>query len=368
MPAVQSNSEYIQSSANGITSSVNSATVMGGVTKTTFSDSTSSCPTLEPNIVELFLGCCKELFRRVGKDTENIAKVGEGFVTLDNVMAGYATQLNMEVKSGTYAVGDVALTGNRETDNLTNSDVRKQIEAILDEKGSDFKLPDRTKKSEEDEDEDEGPDDTYYYNDNSSGTPDPVETSTVPTTVATEPQTEVNTEVKTDVQTEPQTDEITEPQTEATEPQTEVQTQPLTEPKTQPSVVPVSKPKPSKEPSVTVPSKEPEVVPTEVPTIIDEPIIDDEPIIEEPIIEDEVEELPDVDLDALENYEEDDPTMVYEPINIEADAVTEKKSGNGLGAAVAVVGATAAVAGAAIAANKYLKKKEEDGEDWGDEA
>ena len=108
MPAVQSNSEYIQSSANGITSSVNSAAVMGGVTKTTFSDSTSSCPTLEPNIVELFLGCCKELFRRVGKDTENIAKVGEGFVTLDNVMAGYATQLNMEVKSGTYAVGDVA--------------------------------------------------------------------------------------------------------------------------------------------------------------------------------------------------------------------------------------------------------------------
>jgi hypothetical protein len=366
MPAVQSNSEYIQNSANGITSSVSSAVVTCGVTKTTFSDSTSSCPTLEPNIVELFLGCCKELFRRVGKDAENIAKVGEGFVTLDNVMAGYATQLNMEVKSNTYAVGDVALTGSKETDNLTNSDVRKQIEAILDEKGSDFKLPDRTKKSEEDEDED--PDDTYYYyNDNSSGTPDPVVTPTTPETI---PPTEAPTEVITDVQTEPPSEPL-EPETTPatippTESPTEVQTQPLTEPKTQPNVVPVNKPTPNKKPSVSVPSKEPEII-TEVPTIIDEPIIDEEPIIEEPIIEDEVEELPDVDLEALEDNEAD-PTMVYEPINIEADAVTEKKSGNGLGAAVAVVGATAAVAGAAIAANKYLKKKEEDGEDWGDEA
>ncbi len=372
--AVQSNSQYISAVTSGISSSASSASVNSGITKSSFSQSTASCPSLEPNLVETFLGCCKELFRRINEDAQNVAKIGEGFRTMDNSMANTAKTLNMEVKSNRYQVGEVSLGESREADSLTNADVRKQIEQILEEKGADFKLKNRNSDSDSDTDDDN--DNDYYWN-GPAGSPAPASsvpeaTTVAPTEAITEEATEAPSEESTvEIETEAPTEKPTEAATEKpTEVQTEVKTEAKTEVKTEKAELP--KPHRDNHGGSSSPIKVEPV--TEITTVAeitteimtDMPYIDTEDdIIDEPYIEEELsEDYVDLDLDQFEPIEIGD-----EIIDI-PDETPTKKSGSGLGAAVAVVGAAAAIGGAGYAANKYLKKKEEDGsdEDWGDEA
>jgi hypothetical protein len=173
----RSNRDYVVSNANAISSSAKSAGVMGGVSSSSF-NSTSMCPSMEPGIVEGFLGTCKELFRRISEDATMVAQIGDDFVSLDNVMAGHASSLNMDIKSKSYEVGSVALAEDRDSDVPSNEDIRKEIEGILAEKGSDFKLKDRSKEKDNDTDEDDDYGDNRNYggynnwgNNSQSGSP-----------------------------------------------------------------------------------------------------------------------------------------------------------------------------------------------------
>lgn len=372
--AVTSNRDYIVSTANGISGSISSSSVMGGVQKNTFGDSTASCPSLEPNLVETFLGTCKEVFRRISEDTANVSKIGDGFVSMDNAMAKTATTLNMEVKSYGYDVGTTALTANSESESLTNANVRKKIEEILAAKGADFKLEDRSGNNGGTE-ESPGYWGGYSGSSGSSGTPTPTP-SELPTVAVTEVVTEVVTEEVTEtiVETEAQTEAITDAPTEI---QTEIKTEVQTVAPTVPVEVPTEKPKPADKPYT--PSKEPSgdkstkveteipTLPVEVPTIIEDEYIDTHDVeIEEPIDEIVEEELPEPIIEG-DDYVEDN--VISDVIEIGDTPVTKKKS-SGIGTAAAIIGAGAAIGGVAYGANKFLKNKEEKEDeelDWGDE-
>lgn len=369
--AVTSNRDYITSAANGISSSVNSSSVMGGITKSTFSESTASCPSLEPNLVETFLGTCKEVFRRIGEDSANVSKIGDGFVSMDNAMAGVATSLNMEIKSFRHAIGESVLSASSDADSLTNASVRKKIEEILTAKGADFKLEDRsgTEPAEESPGE--------YWNvgspsSSSSGTPAPSELPTIaPTEIPTDMATDTPTEAPVEKPTENKTEMPTEKQTEIqTEKPTEIITQVPTAPVELPTAAPAEKPQtPTKKPTGTKPVSsdvEAPTIPVEVPTIVEEPYIETNDIeIEEPINDEIVEELPEPIIE--DDYIEEE-YVTPEIIDIPVEPVT-KKSGSGIGTAAAIIGAGAAIGGVVYGANKFLKNREENEEevDWGDE-
>ena len=372
--AVSSNRDYIVSTANGISSSIGSASVMGGVKKSTFGDSTASCPSLEPNLVETFLGTCKEVFRRISEDTANVSKIGDGFVSMDNSMAKTATSLNMEVKSYGYDVGTTALTANSETESLTNANVRKKIEEILNAKGADFKLEDRS--GGNDNGTEESPGEYWGSPSGSSGSSGSSGTPEIPTVAVTEVITEIVTEaptetiVETEVQTESQTEVVTEMPTEiVTEVQTVAPTVPVEVPTEGPK--PTEKPyTPSKEPTSKKPTYVEEVptLPVEVPTIMEDAYIDTHDIeIEEPLEEIAEEEIPDPIIEDVDYIE--DEYVIPDVIEIEDTPVTTKKT-SGIGTAAAIIAAGAAIGGAAYGANKYLKNKEEKEDeelDWGDE-
>ncbi len=360
----QSNRDYIVSKTGQINGSIKSASIFGGVTKSSFGSS-AKCPSLEPSLVETFLGCCKEVLRRTSEDIANVAKIGEGFATLDNVMANKATTLNMEVKSYMRESGMVALTESGGIDVPSNSEVRKEIEAILAEKGADFHLDDRSGSNDDDE-----PSGNYNWSGytGTSGSPSISEVTTTPT-----PVTEAVTEAQTEAvipETEPETERITEatePETEALEPVTEVKTQPQTQPSTQPPVVEITQPttKPEKPKPVKVSSSSDDSGYIEITTVpevstVADIIAEDEPYIVEDIIEEEPEVvLPDT---IEEPIIEEEIVLDEEPIMIDETPVP-KKSGSGIGTAAAIIGAGVAIGGAGYAANKYLQKKQEDGDE-----
>ncbi len=354
----QSNRDYIVSKTDQINGSIKSASIFGGVTKSRF-DSSAKCPSLEPSLVETFLGCCKEVLRRTSEDIANVAKIGEGFATLDNVMANQATTLNMEVKSYMRESGMVALTESGGIDVPSNSEVRKEIEEILAEKGADFHLEDRSGSNDDDE-----PSEKYNWSDYTGTSGSPSEVTTTPT-----PVTEAVTEAQTEAvipETEPETERITEatePETEAVEPVTEVKTQP----QTQPPVVEITQPttKPEKQKPVKVSSSSDDSGYIEITTVpevstVADIIAEDEPYIVEDIIEEEPEVvLPDT---TEEPIIEEEIVLDEEPIMIDETPVP-KKSGSGIGTAAAIIGAGVAIGGAGYAANKYLQKKQEDGDE-----
>ena len=163
----RSDRDYVVSNATSIASTVSSAGVAGGITTSSFSSSTSLCPSMEPGVVEAFLGCCRELFSRVNEDVNNVAKIGDGFVRLDNVMAGKTNTLNMQVTSSSYEVGSVSLGESKDSDIPTNAEIRSEIEAYLAKNGGDFKLKDRSKEEASDSSNDGSY--GYYVGGNNNG-------------------------------------------------------------------------------------------------------------------------------------------------------------------------------------------------------
>lgn len=104
--------------------------------------STSKCPSEEPGVVDAMILCGNELYRRVTKDLKNIDSVADSIDTLDNVMANYGTKLNMQVKSDSVNITDLVSSDGK---NLTsNEELRSRIQGIVQSKGGDLKLEDRT--------------------------------------------------------------------------------------------------------------------------------------------------------------------------------------------------------------------------------
>ena len=352
---VQSNNEYIKQNTSNINGSIKSSSVFGGVQHSSFPNSSASCPSLEPNIVETFLGTCKEVFKRTQEDLDNVSKIGDGFVSMDNVMANTAKTLNMEVKSTSSPIGEVALTDSRDSEIPSNAQVRQEIQDILDEKGADFKLPER--KSEEETN-------TRTYN---PGGYNPTSGGSTPS-VGSQPQT---TERPTEVTTQTGTTHRTEPRTSAPErrtiPPTEARPERTTQSKIDEVIIPRTEPRPQTTQTTQTQSSQPkvekivsqnnnynsgverfinnEIKPTEEPIVQDLSVED--PVIEDPIIE---------------NYDE---SFLEEQLNapiveIKEEPVQPKAKTSGVGTAAAVIAAGAAIGGAAYGASKYLKDKELD--------
>ena len=353
----RSDRDYIVSNASSISSSVTSASVNGGVSSVSF-NSTSKCPSMEPGVVETLLGSCKELFRRIADEATTVSKVGDGFVKLDNVMACHASSLNMDIKSKCYEVGSVALAEDKDSDVPSNDEIRKEIEGILAEKGSDWKLKDRSKEKENDDDDRDYGYTPYSSGSYSSGSPAPSSstpektTNPVPAETFTEPVTQPQGDVIEDSpvlgggeQKEPQKPK---PEIITIPPQQAVPLSAKTE--TKPTVKPVKK-------YINGTDTYEPVQQETTQTPVDEPFIEETPeIIEEPIIEDYNEP-------ALEIPED---KLVVEQINSDQINITEEptanKSGNGLKTAAAVIGVGAALGAAGYGVSKVLKEKEEQDE------
>ena len=139
---VKSDKSYLTSYTSNMSSilgSSNDATT-GGLGYS----STSSCPSREPSVVDAVFLNCNELYRRISKDIDNINAVADSIETLDNSMKNYTNKLGMDVKSTKSPIVEISKTG----DSLkieNNDSIRSQINKLVEEKGGDFKLKDRTK-------------------------------------------------------------------------------------------------------------------------------------------------------------------------------------------------------------------------------
>ena len=60
-------------------------------------ESTTSCPTAEPPIVDTFLASCSELFQRIASEVELINQIGVGIAELDNNLKDVATKLDINI-------------------------------------------------------------------------------------------------------------------------------------------------------------------------------------------------------------------------------------------------------------------------------
>ena len=96
--SVKSNLEFIKSGTGTISGTISSAQSNCNSGLETFS-STTMCPSSEPAVVAALLTCYKGMLGTLSGEMEQINVIGEGFASLDNVMAGIATSLPMEIKS-----------------------------------------------------------------------------------------------------------------------------------------------------------------------------------------------------------------------------------------------------------------------------
>ena len=372
----RSNRDYVVSNANAISSSAKSAGVMGGVASSSF-NSTSMCPSMEPGIVEGFLGTCKELLRRISEDADIVAQIGDDFVSLDNVMAGHASSLNMSIKSKSYEVGSVALGENKDSDVPSNEDIRKEIEGILAEKGSDFKLKDRSKEEDKDSDAGDGRNYGGYNNwgsNSQSGSSAPSRPSSTTPEKSTQGVTvpDKKTEpIQYEKPTWPTQDEVVTPETKPESKTSSGDVQPpfnkpeiITIP---PQVVQLSQKGKTSTGTVkkyvggtdTLASKSIDTT----QQVVEEPFIEETPVVEEQTVEDYYEPSIEIPEDKL----------VVEQVSAQTTNINESSANNsskGLKTAAAVIGVGAALGAAGYGASKLLKEKDEEDDEkdygWGE--
>ena len=358
MGEVLSNKEYLNSGLDSIQTA--SKAGLDAVASANKYGSTTKVPAAEPPLIEQLLKASKEIFTKLNNDVSNIRTVGEGFQTMDDFLAGQSIDLGFQVQSYKSSVVELSEFAATSLESL----LEKEVPIV---EGYNDGLDGKTKKSEDDDDDDR----SYggYGGPSSNGgeesTPTPTPSTTPTTTPPTNPP---GGEVQV---TEPETgpgEPTTETEWPTTEPVTEAITEVITEIVTEAPTSAPSKPAPSK-PTKTH-SSTPKVEkyeqgvntneqPVEVPTVIDEPIVDegieepvieDESIIEEPVIDD-YEQEPIIDID-------DQIIDIDTPVD---EAQAPKKSNSGKVAAGVIAGLGLA-AGAGAAGYTMYKKSQEDKE------
>ena len=348
---VKSNKEFLMGYTSKLSSTISSASTsgLGGLG---FSSS-SNCPTQEPAIVESMLLCCKEAFRRIGKDVSNINSVADSIDALDNSMAGIATTLNMSVTSSAVDIGELISTDGKSSSFKNNDELREEIARIVGEKGGDLKLEDRSKGSGNNSG---GFSSLPYFSTSDAPLQATTLSSTTPTS-STTPASSLTAPTSVFAPSKKVDDVVDDKEAQTDKPKVSTLAAVTTASSVSPSIIQASSSYPS---SVTTSSSSTSSMSSKEDDILDDKLVNDT------LIEDEVV-INQSGIEILDNtLPENSPLRNTDIINIdevepETKIVAKANDNDPLVAGIAAVAATGALAGAgAYAANKILKEKEED--------
>ena len=93
---IRSNSEFLKSNLSTINKGLSLVDDTNLSCHESY-DSTTSCPSAEPPIVDTFLASCSELFQRIASEVELINQIGDGIAELDNNLKDAATKLDIQI-------------------------------------------------------------------------------------------------------------------------------------------------------------------------------------------------------------------------------------------------------------------------------